>query len=119
MSDETDNTDLEPSDTEPAASSSMVPVSSAVDPKVGMWVVVRYDGQLYPGEVASVIDANEAEVSCMRRSSKSVIGHQYWKWPKPQDKAIYENSAIKMEVNPPAPVGTRGNFYFAEYTILH
>ena len=53
---------------------------------VGQWVVVKYDEARYPGEVASVDEDSQYEVSVMHGNN--------WKWPKTEDKIYYPYDSI-------------------------
>ena len=56
---------------------------------IGVWVLVIYEGNCYPGEIKS-LKSNEYEVLVMHPSRK------YWKWPNQEDK-IYclKNNVLK------------------------
>lgn len=58
------------------------PHNTTVNVSVIKWVVVKYDGCLYAGEVTQIID-NNIEVFAMEKSSK------FWIWPKREDKVFY------------------------------
>ena len=49
---------------------------------VGEWVLVEYDGQLYPGEVIA-IDNYEFTVNIMVKAGK------HWKWPDNIDQIYF------------------------------
>ena len=61
---------------------------------VGMWVVVKYDGVKFPGEVTEIND-DDVEVSVMHKSGKN------WKWPSPVDKILYRKQDVADIISPP------------------
>ena len=75
---------------------------------VGQWVVVKYDEARYSGEVASVDEDSQYEVSVMHPSGN------YWKWPKTENKMYYLYDSIVWLINPPKAAGHRGQFIFDE-----
>ena len=72
---------------------------------VGQWVLVRYDGLEFPGEVTSCSET-DAEVNVMHRSGSA------WRWPTNPDKIFYERANILRQINPPKAAGHRGQFTF-------
>lgn len=79
-----------------------------VDCKLGDWVLVKYDGKTYPGEVTGLGSGQGVQVSVMR---KAYLG-QNWKWPDKKDEILYEHHNILKKIDPPVPIGTRGQFTF-------
>ena len=71
----------------------------------GDWVQILYDQILYPGEITAVVNG-EYEVNVMHR-----IGNNY-RWPTVSDKIFYCRNNIVAKINPPVPVGHRGQFQF-------
>ena len=88
--------------------------------EVGMWVIVKYDDIIYPGEVTALVDSDgkEAEVSCLTKYGKSTSGQQYWRWPNVVDKAFYKQESIQCIITPPDPVGNRGHLKFPDCPAL-
>ena len=74
--------------------------------KVDDWVLVTYDGTLYPGMVTNVIQG-EYEITVMIKS-----GLNTWKWPKKEDKILYSASDITRKIGPPEVKSSRGHFTF-------
>ena len=75
---------------------------------VGDWCLVMYDGVIYPGEIVTVCDNGEFEVSVMVREGK------YYKWPLKEDKLIYSSQDIVRKILPPTVVNNRGHFRFED-----
>lgn len=73
---------------------------------VGMWVIITYDGENFPGEITAISD--DIEVSVMHRSGTN------WKWPSPVDKISYDKADIVKIISSPTVVGSRGQFTFAD-----
>lgn len=108
--DESDNeSDNEEDDQTKSQDDTVTPLegseTSAEDLSVGKWVVVNYDGERFPGEIASC--TNEIEVSVMHKS-----GNKYWKWPNSIDKIFYERKDVLRTIDPPKVAGHRGQWVF-------
>ena len=74
---------------------------------VGEWVLVEYDGQLYPGEVIA-IDNYEFTVNIMVKAGK------HWKWPDNIDQIYFPREKLIRKLNAPEVVNVRGHFSFHE-----
>ena len=70
-----------------------------------MWVIVKYEGEEFPGEVTCIEDS-DVEVNIMHRSAN------YWKWPKHENKIFYSRNKIVRVINLPSAAGNRGQFVF-------
>lgn len=70
------------------------------------YVVVRYEGKFYPGQVREFREENVL-VSCMEQSGK-----KYWKWPAMPDEIWYFRNDILKKIEPAniIPVSHRGVF---------
>lgn len=75
---------------------------------VGDWVMVKYDGCLFPGEI-KMINQGEAQVSVM------VPSGSYFKWPSVVDSIFYSFDNIVKKLNPPELKSARGTFEFPDY----
>ena len=67
-------------------------VQPTLNLSMGQWVVVNYDGEMFPGEVTH-IDNSDVEVSVMHRSANA------WKWPRPEDKIFYSKTKLYVSLN--------------------
>ena len=76
---------------------------------IGDWVVVTYDGKLYPGRVTTVSEIGNKRVSVMNPAYPSG-----WKWPDERDEIYYEDENIKKKIQPPIPVNSRNKWTFNE-----
>ena len=65
--------------------------------KVGNFVIVEYEGELFPGEVVNVDVDGSAEVKTMAMRGMD------WAWPPKDDQCWYEKEQIKQVIQPPAP----------------
>ena len=65
------------------------------------WVLVNYDGVVYPGIVQSV-EETDVEVKCMSR-----IGKNRYFWPQIEDKIWYIHDDILSTIPQPEKVGSR------------
>ena len=70
---------------------------------IGLWVIVKYADEEYPGEV---IEDSDIEVSVMHKRVNA------WKWPRPEDKIFYPATQIVRVIDPPTVAGNRGQFVF-------
>ena len=74
----------------------------------GDWVIVRYDGKEFPGEVM-LVGEKDVQVSVMVRKFSG-----FWRWPNPCDKIFYPFFSVASKITAPEPVGSRGQFRFKE-----
>ena len=74
---------------------------------VGNWVLVSYDGSLFPGEVRG-ISGKEVKVAVMISSGS------HYKWPSVEDCIPYPLEDVVMKLSPPVVKSARGTFAFAE-----
>ena len=74
---------------------------------VGEWVLVEYDGRLYPGEVIA-IDNYEFSVSVMVKAGK------HRKWLDNMDHIYYPLEKLIRKLSAPEVVNARGHFSFHE-----
>ncbi|XP_073537000.1 uncharacterized protein [Phyllobates terribilis] len=77
--------------------------------KTGDWVIVKYDGKLYPGEITGRVE-NEYEISIMVQAGKTT----YWKWPVKADKLLYSVGQILKKTTTPVLVNSRGQYKFED-----
>lgn len=76
------------------------------DLEVHDWCLVRYERELFPGEILRKISPNQVEVSCMVKAGNC------WKWPKKPDILVYHVDEVKSKLNPPQVVNARGYYKF-------
>lgn len=76
-------------------------------PLVGDWVLVRYDGSFFPGEV-KVVGDDEVKVAVM------VASGSHFKWPPIEDCIFYPLTDVVMMLSPPIVKSARGTFDFIE-----
>lgn len=82
--------------------------ASVLSPVVGDWVLVRYDGLLFPGEVKE-LGIREVKVSVMVPS-----GACCYKWPTPEDCIFYDLANVVEMLKPPSIKSARGTYEFLE-----
>ncbi|KAJ4438226.1 hypothetical protein ANN_14165 [Periplaneta americana] len=82
--------------------------SESLQLQVGDWCLVMYDGVTYPGEVVTVCDSEEFEVSVMVRDG------EHYKWPVKVDKLVYSSQDILQKILPSIIVNNRGHFKFED-----
>ena len=78
---------------------------------IGLWIIVKYADEEYPGEVTSIEDS-DIEVSVMHKSVNA------WKWPRHEDKIFYPATQIVRVIDPPTVAGNRGQFVFENISFI-
>jgi len=86
----------------------IVQPSLVIQATVGDWVLVQYEGSMFPGEVKE-IGRDELKVSVMVPS-----GANYFKWPASEDSIFYHIKNVMMKLKPPTIKSARGTYEFSE-----
>lgn len=73
-------------------------------PQPGDYVVVKYEGESWPGQITS-IQEDGAYVKCLAR-----CGHS-WKWPEIEDCIFYSKNEIEFQIQPPQKMSTKRALY--------
>lgn len=84
------------------------PVEQHLEVAMGDWVIVKYDDDVYPGEVVGIV-GQETEVKVMHKSGS------FWKWPEVPDILFYKIETVVQKVAAPQVAGSRGQFKFADF----
>lgn len=84
------------------------PTSLADRLEVGSYVIVKYEGEYFPGQIKN-IDGCNAEVSTMVLSSSATF-----KWPEKEDTIWYDRDSIVEVIKAPVPINTRGSYKVEE-----
>ncbi|XP_063220054.1 uncharacterized protein LOC134529662 [Bacillus rossius redtenbacheri] len=71
------------------------------------WVIVKYDGKLFPGLVKK-LRPDYVDVSVMHLSDTG----SYYKWPSQEDCISYLFSDVVKKIDAPIVTGSRGQFQF-------
>lgn len=79
-------------------------VDMTQQPKKGDYVIIKYEGEYFPGTVENV-DGDLYEISTMTFSS----GNKF-RWPERSDKIWYQENDIEEKITVPTLANTRG-FY--------
>lgn len=66
--------------------------------QVGDFVLVRYEGELYPGKIID-LEKEEVLISAMKKSASN------WKWPSTPDQILYSMDEIVQKVDEPIQSG--------------
>lgn len=90
-----------------SATTSVQGVNPSITVDVGQYVIVEFEGQLYPGLVAQVKETT-VNVSVFHKS-----GINKWKWPKERDSIDYKFEEVKQIISTPVP-GKRETFSIPE-----
>ena len=79
--------------------------------RIGDWIVVKYQGELFPGEITEFggIDGSEIRADVMEKSGK------FWKWPSKRDNIFYFCKDVIKKIEPPTVAGNRGQFKFSSF----
>lgn len=74
---------------------------------VDNFVVVKYNGQKYPGKIVSLSEEGPT-VECMEK------GLKFWRWPEKQDCLTYDWADVCQRINPPKIASKRNQFRVPE-----
>lgn len=88
-----------PSQSEPAAEKEV---------SLGMYVVVTYEGEMFPGQVKIVNPNGTAEISTLVKCTKG-LG---WKWPAQIDQIVYQREDIVLTDIKAIQINNRGFLQF-------
>jgi hypothetical protein len=104
---ESDLTDVKPNDTVSVHERPGTSNQAKLEINEGEYVIVTYEGHLYPGEVKR-LRKDGAEVRCMVRSGKN------WKWPSTADQIWYKMCEITAVIAAPKQISSRGIYSVPE-----
>lgn len=79
--------------------------------KVGDFVLVRYECELYPGRIVQFEDDGEVLISAMKKSASN------WKWPSTPDEIHYSKDEIVQQIDEPVQIGRREIFKVKELQV--
>ena len=68
--------------------------------KIGMYVLVRYEGELWPGQITKV-EQDRVRVKCFQ---KAAAQGSIWRWPDKPDKGFYQIGDVKQEIETPLDI---------------
>ena len=69
-------------------------IQESREEKVGEYVCIEYEGELYPGRVEEIVDGG------LRVNTMTKCMGLGWKWPATKDELIYPWSDIESVINP-------------------
>ncbi|MEE4247337.1 MAG: hypothetical protein V2I33_18150 [Kangiellaceae bacterium] len=83
---------------------------------VGDWVVVRYQGTVYPGQVTQLCEVagGAAGEVKYRVNAMAPSGPQKFKWPRKKDQIFYSATDVLRKIEAPTPTGSRKTYEFDE-----
>ena len=83
--------------------------------QVGQWVIVKYEGELFPGEITMVIP-DQVKVNAMIHHRTNL-----WEWPRKEDQIFYFNHDVVKAIEPPEMLncGLRVFFKIKEMNQTH
>ncbi|XP_046988993.1 uncharacterized protein LOC124594667 [Schistocerca americana] len=90
-----------PNDKDVLGIDSMAPEKNVF--KVDDFVVVNFEGKLFPGRVTE--EKQEGYIVSVMERTK-----MFWKWPTKEDAILYSKEEVFYTIDPPRPVGKRGFF---------
>lgn len=79
---------------------------------VDNFVLVKYNGQMYPGKIVSVAESGPT-VECMEKRLKS------WRWPEKVDCMTYPWDDVFSKIKPPTIISKRNQFAVPELDNFH
>lgn len=80
---------------------------SGADLKVGCYVLVEYEAELFPGVITCIMD-KWITVKAMEKCKGG------WRWPEKDDVIDYERDKVVRMINFPVPINNRGTFRVPE-----
>ena len=69
---------------------------------IGMYVFVRYEGELWPGQITK-IEQDRVRVRCFQ---KAAAQESIWRWPEKPDEGFYQIEGVKREIEIPRDIGS-------------
>ena len=69
---------------------------------IGMYILVRYRGELWPGQITK-IEQDRVRVRCFQ---KAAAQESIWRWPEKPDEGFYQIEGVKREIEIPRDIGS-------------
>ena len=70
--------------------------------KIGTYVLVRYEGELWPGQITKV-EQDRVGVKCFQ---KAATQGSVWRWPDKPDEGFYQIGNVEQEIETPLDIGS-------------
>ena len=70
--------------------------------KIRTFVLVRYEGELWPGQIIKV-EQDRVRVKCFQ---KPTAQGSIWRWPDKSDEGFYQIGNVKQEIETPLDIGS-------------
>ena len=70
--------------------------------KIGTYVLVRYEGELWPGQITKV-EQDRVRVKCFQ---KAAAQGSIWRWPDKPDEGFYQIGDVEQEIETPLDIGS-------------
>ena len=68
---------------------------------IGMYVLVRYEGELWAGQITKV-EQDRVRVKCFQ---KATAQGSIWRWPDKPDEGFYQIGDVERETETPLDIG--------------
>ena len=68
---------------------------------IGIYVLVRYEGELWPGQITKV-EQDRVRVKCFQ---KAAAQGSIWRWPDKPDEGFYQNGDVEREIETALDIG--------------
>ena len=69
---------------------------------VGIYVLVRYEGELWPGQITKV-EQDRVRVKCFQ---KAAAQGSIWRWPDKPDEGFYQTGDVEREIETPLDIAS-------------
>ena len=80
-------------------------LSQHVSYNIGIYVLVRYEGELWPGQITKV-EQDRVRVKCFQ---KAAAQGSIWRWPDKPGEGFYQNGDVEREIETPLDIGSSSN----------
>ena len=70
--------------------------------KIGTYVLVRYEGELWPGQITKV----EQDRVRVKFFQKATAQGSIWRWPDKPDEGFYQIGNVEQEIETPLDIGS-------------
>ena len=74
---------------------------------IRMYVLVRYEGELWPGQITKV-EQDRVRVKCFQ---KAAAQGSIWRWPDKPDEGFYQTGDIEREIETPLDIASSSSSF--------
>ena len=69
---------------------------------IGMYILVRYRGELWPGQITK-IEQDRVRVNCFQKAAAQA---SIWRWPDKPDEGFHQIGDVKKQIKTPLNTGS-------------